>query len=106
MRQMPVAKNIWNIRHRMRHSMHSLATYFPSKLEYPFKIHIVNNNYSKSFALSYKLKHFLFTLTASVPVMRFCCSWSRKMMKGRPYSSKANVPGKALMIFNLKGTRI
>lgn len=31
---------------------------------------------------------------------RFCCSWSRKMMKGLPNSSKAMLPGNETMIFD------
>lgn len=36
---------------------------------------------------------------ASIPVKRFCFSWLRRIIKGRPYSSKATVPGIAVILF-------
>ena len=33
-----------------------------------------------------------FTLMASLPVNRLCLSWSLKIKKGLPYSSKAKLP--------------
>lgn len=38
------------------------------------------------------------TLMASLPVSRFWFSWSRRMMNGRPYSSKAILPGKDIIL--------
>ena len=43
-----------------------------------------------------------FTFIASFPERRVCCSWSRKIRNGRPYSSKARLPIEFAAIFVVK----
>jgi len=45
-----------------------------------------------------EIRHRHLTLIASWPVRRCCFSWLRIMMKGRPYSSNATVPGIAVIL--------
>ena len=46
------------------------------------------------------IRSYYFTLMASIPDKRDFDSWSRKMMKGLPYSSNATVPTADILNLN------
>lgn len=65
-------------------------------------VHVIRERNSEQFARSGKRRKCVhrrhLTLIASWPVRRCCFSWLRMMMKGRPYSSNATVPGIAVIL--------